>query len=181
VDAVGSGCLWLSHHRSLHQLLSTRVRAAARSTACVLYICRCQPPQREGLPDTHTHTHTHSHGRPLHNRLGLMLLQWRRIDSAKGRGWHVMSTLSPQPKSNSVHFRFKTRPGGNSFKDFPKIVQTREITTETEKSFVVGGRERAQCCSTNSISSRLDRALAACCYRRRTLRGLSVCVSLLAC
>jgi len=58
---------------------------------------------------THTHTHTHTHGRPVHNQLGLMLLQWRRVDSAKGRGWHVMSTLSPQPKSNLVHFRFKTR------------------------------------------------------------------------
>ena len=38
------------------------------------------------VSSTHTHTHTHTHGRPVHNRLGLMLLLWRRVDSAKGRG-----------------------------------------------------------------------------------------------
>ena len=136
MDAVGSGCLWLSHHRSVHQLLSTRVRSAARSTACVLYVCRCQPPQREGLLDTHTHTHTHRHGRPVHNQLGLMLLQWRRVDSAKGRGWHVMSTLSPQPKSNSVHFRFKTRHlVATVLRIFPKLYKREKSQPKQRRVF----------------------------------------------
>ena len=134
MDAVGSGCLWLSHHRSVHQLLSTRVRSAARSTACVLYVCRCQPPQREGLLDTRTHTHTH--GRPVHNQLGLMLQQWHRVDSAKGRGWHVMSTLSPWPKSNSVHFRFKTRHlVATVLRIFPKLYKREKSQPKPRRVF----------------------------------------------
>jgi len=36
-----------------------------------------------------------------------------------------------------MHFSFKMTSGGNSFNDFPEIVLTREITTKTEKTFLV--------------------------------------------
>ena len=151
------------------------------------------------VTNVNTRAATHTHGRPVHNQLGLILLQWRRVDSAKGRGWHVMSTLSPQPKSNSVHFRFKTRHlVATVLRILPKLYKREKSQPKPRRVYssvavnvrndaapialapglIVHWRpvatDGARCvvCSTNSISTRLDRALAACCYRRRTLRGL---------
>ena len=96
---------------------------------------------------THTHTHTHTRGRPAHNQLGLMLQLWRRVDSAKGRGWHVMSTLSPWPKSNSVYFRFKTRHlVATVLRIFPKLYKREKSQPQQRRVFssvAVNGRNDA--------------------------------------